>query len=95
MFSGSLAALASHADLVEVLTIGMLVPCFTWVVQLGASAFALPPAYRRLYWGDLGRIWADAAGAVGTDFFKHGGLAALGVALGPCAMSLWGPARTY
>ena len=41
VFSGSLAALASHADLAEVLTIGMLVPCFTWVVQFGASAFAL------------------------------------------------------
>ena len=56
IFSGSLAALASHAGLVEVLTIGMLVPCFTWVVQLGASAFALAPSKRRLYWGDLGRI---------------------------------------
>ena len=47
----SLAALASHADLAEVLTVGMLVPCFTWVVQLGASAFALPPANRRALLG--------------------------------------------
>ena len=56
IFSASLAALASHAGLAEVLTVGMLVPCFTWVVQLGASAFALPPSKRRYYWGDLGRI---------------------------------------
>jgi hypothetical protein len=56
IFSGSLAALASNAGLVEVLTVGMLVPCFTWIVQLGASAVALPSAHRRLYWGDLGRI---------------------------------------
>jgi hypothetical protein len=56
VFSGSLAALTSNAGLVEVLTVGMFVPCFTWIVQLGASAFALPPSQRRLYWGDLGRI---------------------------------------
>ena len=46
-------------------------------------------------WGDLGRIWADAAGAVGTDFVRKGGLAALGAALVPCAMALWGPPRSY
>jgi hypothetical protein len=34
----------------------MIVPCFTWVVQLGASGLALPAGKRRLYWGDLGRI---------------------------------------
>ena len=36
--------------------VGMLVPCFTWVVQLSASALALPSQKRVLYWGDLGRI---------------------------------------
>ena len=56
VFSGSLAALASNAGLVKVLTVGMLVPCFTWIIQLGASALALPPSLGRLYWGDLGRI---------------------------------------
>ena len=56
IFSGSLARLALHASLPEVLAVGMIVPCFTWVVQLGASALLLPPLQRRLYWGDLGRI---------------------------------------
>ena len=56
VFSGSLAALASNAGLVEVLSVGMLVPCFTWVVQLGVSALLLPVSLRQLYWGDLGRI---------------------------------------
>jgi hypothetical protein len=55
-FSGSLAALAANAGLTEVLAVGMLVPCFTWVVQLSASGIAMPAALRRLYWGDLGRV---------------------------------------
>jgi len=59
---GPLAALASHAGLVEVLTVGMLVPCFTWIVQLGASGLVLPAAERRLYWGDLGRICTARVG---------------------------------
>ena len=56
VFSGSLAALTARASLAEVLLVGMLVPCFTWVVQLGASTVALPAGTRRLYWGDLGRV---------------------------------------
>jgi hypothetical protein len=56
VFSGSLAALAAHAGLAEVLFVGMLVPSFTWAVQLGASGIALPADRRRLYWGDLGRV---------------------------------------
>jgi hypothetical protein len=32
LFSGSLAALASHAGVVDVMTVGMLVVCFTWIV---------------------------------------------------------------
>ena len=56
VFSGSLARLAVHAGLPEVLAVGMIVPCFTWVVHLGASGLFLPPSKRRLYWGDLGRI---------------------------------------
>jgi hypothetical protein len=55
VFSGSLANLASNAGLVEVLTVGMLVPCFTWIVQLAASGLALPLSHRRQYWGDFGR----------------------------------------
>jgi|SoiMethySBSTD1v2_1073268.scaffolds.fasta_scaffold764425_2 hypothetical protein len=56
IFSGSLAALTAKAGLAEVLIVGMLVPSFTWVVQMGASAVGLPGALRRLYWGDLGRV---------------------------------------
>lgn len=56
IFSGSLAPAAVHATLAEVLLVGMVVPSFTWVVQLTASAVALTPERRRLYWGDLGRI---------------------------------------
>jgi hypothetical protein len=40
----------------EVLAIGMLVPSFTWLVQLSASALRMSAMQRRLYWGDLGRI---------------------------------------
>src|SRR4051794_9963583 len=56
LFSGSLAVMAKHAGLAEVLLVGMVVPCFTWVVQLSASGLLLPAEKRRLYWGDLGRI---------------------------------------
>jgi hypothetical protein len=56
VFSGSLAALAVNASFAEVLAIGMIVPCFTWLVQLSASALRLSPPQRRLYWGDLGII---------------------------------------
>lgn len=56
LFSGSLAMLARNAGLAEVLFVGMVVPSFTWVVQLSASGIALTPERRRLYWGDLGRV---------------------------------------
>ena len=56
VFSGSLAMLARNAELAEVLMVGMVVPSFTWVVQMTASGIALPSALRRLYWGDLGRV---------------------------------------
>src|SRR5262249_55548737 len=55
-FSGSLAALATNAGLAEVLFVGMLVPSFTWAVQLSTSGIALAAGQRRLYWGDLGRV---------------------------------------
>ena len=56
IFSGSLARLTTHAGLAEVLAIGMVVPCFTWAVQLSASAMGLSPNQRRAYWADLGRV---------------------------------------
>jgi hypothetical protein len=56
VFSGSLARLAAHANLAEVLAVGMIVPSFTWVVQLGASGLLLPAPKQWFYWGDLGRV---------------------------------------
>jgi len=56
IFSGSLAWLTDRAALTEVLAVGMVVPSFTWAVQLSASGLRLGPAERRLYWGDLGHI---------------------------------------
>lgn len=56
VFSGSLVKLARNADLKEVLTVGMIVPSFTWVVQILASGGLMSGRSRRLYWGDLGRI---------------------------------------
>ncbi|MCE9604361.1 MAG: hypothetical protein K8U03_05585 [Planctomycetia bacterium] len=56
IFSGSLAWTTERAGLMEVLIVGMLVPSFTWVVQISASAIGLAGALRQVYWGDLGRI---------------------------------------
>jgi hypothetical protein len=56
VFSGSLARLTTQAGLAEVLFIGMVVPTFTWAVQLTASAAVMPAAERRLYWVHLGWI---------------------------------------
>lgn len=56
VFSGSLVRLAKHAGFTEVLLTGMIVPTFTWAVQITASGLLLKRDFRRLYWGDLGRI---------------------------------------
>lgn len=56
VFSGSLVKIAKHADFPEVLLTGMVIPTFTWAVQLTASGLLLSAPARRLYWGDLGRI---------------------------------------
>lgn len=56
VFSGSLVKLTSKASFVEVLSIGMIVPSFTWLVHLFASLLCMSPIQRRKYWGDLGRI---------------------------------------
>ena len=62
-FSGSLAVLAVNVRWTEVLAVGMIVPCFTWVVQGGASMLLLPRVPRQIYHGDLGRIclWGSVA----------------------------------
>jgi hypothetical protein len=56
VFSASLFVLARDVSFREVLFVGMIVPCFTWVVQLSAAWLGMPPEKRRIYWGDLGRI---------------------------------------
>jgi len=56
VFSGSLAMLTPRTGFMEVLTVGMVVPSFTWVVQLAASGLLLTGAMRGCYWGDLARI---------------------------------------
>ena len=48
--------LAHNAQLGEVLFVGMLVPSFTWVVQLTASAIGMNSQRRRIYLGELGRV---------------------------------------
>jgi len=74
-FSGSLAVPAVHAGWVEVLAVGMVVPSFTWVVQMSASGLWLNPQLRRLYWGDLGRICLLGSVALlpaaGVNFLMH------------------------
>lgn len=56
IFSGSLVMLAQNAQLGEVLFVGMVVPSFTWVVQMAASAIGMSGQQRKIYWGELGRV---------------------------------------
>jgi len=56
IFSGSLAVLTRDIGLREVLGVGLVVPSFTWVVQLGASGIMLKSKARSCYWGDLARV---------------------------------------
>jgi hypothetical protein len=64
VFSGSLAAIAPGAGRAEVLAVGMVVPSFTWLVQLAASGLRMDGRRRRLYWGDLGRACALGSAAL-------------------------------
>lgn len=56
VFSGLLARLTPNADLEEVLAIGLIVPSFTWVVQLFVSSKLLPTDNRRKYHAALSRV---------------------------------------
>ena len=57
LFSGSLARCTSKAGWVTVLAVGMIVPSFTWVVQLTLSGVLLLPAKSCWdYWADLGYV---------------------------------------
>ncbi|HEY2882483.1 MAG TPA: hypothetical protein VGJ15_08620, partial [Pirellulales bacterium] len=62
LFSGSLGALAAHAGMAEVLWVGMVVPSFTWVVQISICYLLLAAEPRQLYWNDLG--WVCCIGSV-------------------------------
>lgn len=55
LFSGSLDVPAVNAGLLEVLGIGMIVPSFTWLVQMSSSLLTMPALLRRRYWFALGR----------------------------------------
>jgi hypothetical protein len=76
VFSGSLAVPAVNAGLAEVLAVGMLVPSFTWLVQLSASGVCLNARLRQLYWGDLARVCLLGSVALlpaaGFNFLVHG-----------------------
>jgi len=63
IFSGSLFLLSRDVSFAEVLTVGMIVPCFTWFVHLSASFLYLPPGERDFYWRELGWIcfWGSVA----------------------------------
>jgi hypothetical protein len=56
VFSGSLFVLTRDVSLAEVLIVGLVVPSFTWVVQMSSSWFLLPTDNRTRYWNDLGWI---------------------------------------
>jgi hypothetical protein len=55
-FSASLKAFFLDATWGEVLSKGLLIPCFTWTVQLILSAACLRGERRRDYWGQLGVV---------------------------------------
>jgi hypothetical protein len=55
-FSASLYMLTANTSWIEVLVVGMVVPSFTWVVQLIASTCWLPTAARERYHNALARV---------------------------------------
>ncbi|MBS0210193.1 MAG: hypothetical protein JSS27_14695 [Planctomycetes bacterium] len=62
-FSASLYMLSTGVSLAWVLTVGMVVPTFTWAVQLSAAALLLPAAARDRYHNALGWVcwWGSVA----------------------------------
>ena len=55
-FSASLKVFFTLALWGEVLSKGLLIPCFTWTVQLVLSAVLLRGERRVVYWGQLGLV---------------------------------------
>jgi hypothetical protein len=58
VFSGSLDFPAANVGFLEVIALGMLVPSFTWIVQLSSSLLTMPSIPRNRYWAALGRACA-------------------------------------
>lgn len=56
LFSASLKVFFPRASWAEVLGKGLLIPCFTWSVQLILSAACLSGERRLVYWGQLGAV---------------------------------------
>ena len=62
IFSASLKAFFQGVSWREVLIKGLLIPCFTWTVQLLLSAAFLKTEDRRTYWNRLG--WVCLIGSI-------------------------------
>ena len=56
VFSASLKVFFTEVSWSEVLTKGLLIPCFTWSVQLIASFVLLDAERRVVYWTQLGWV---------------------------------------
>lgn len=62
VFSASLKAFFVEIPWSEVLTKGLLIPCFTWTIQIILSAILLNSARRLIYWTQLG--WVCLIGSI-------------------------------
>jgi hypothetical protein len=62
IFSASLKVFFHDLSWHEVLSKGLLIPCFTWTIQLILSAIFLHSARRLIYWTQLG--WVCLIGSV-------------------------------
>ncbi len=56
VFSASLKVFFTDVPWSEVLTKGLVIPCFTWTVQLILSALLLNTERRVIYWTQLGWV---------------------------------------
>src|ERR1043165_3073468 len=62
IFSASLKVFFQTVSWREVLTKGLLIPCFTWTIQLLLSAVFLDGKSRLRYWNRLG--WVCLLGSI-------------------------------
>lgn len=94
-FSLSLSTHAVNAGFGEVALTGMIVPCFTWVVQFTLVMVCLPFPVRQHYVAELGRVcfWGSVAllpGAI-INFLQlpHGLLGSVVNVLGSVCLMAW------